>query len=224
MRTLAATAYAIITVGVLALGQGVALVVTDAIPSPGSEITFQVVGAPAGAQFRWDFNGDGRPDATTNQPWASWTVPAGYWEVSVEVIQGGRVVSRVMAAVVADARVGAFRSARWNGGALEVTVTVRAKQFLVAPAVVETVPPGWAATVIDDGGAIYRRGDILEVLWSTYLDPGMELRFVYALYPPSGEAPVRLSGVASGYMEGRRVEARVAGMMAFLAQRPGPAP
>lgn len=215
MRNVAAVVCAMLVVGGVAWGQGVALVATNAIPNPGTEITFQVLGAPAGAQFRWDFNGDGRPDATTNQPWASWTVPAGYWEVAVEVIQGGKVASRVTASVVADVRVGAYRSARWNGGVLEVTVTVRAKQFLVAPAVVETVPPGWAATVIDDGGAVYRRGDVLEVLWSTSLDPGMELRFVYALYPPAGGMSVRLSGTASGYTQGRRVEARVAGALIF---------
>jgi len=214
MRTIVAAAYAIV-VGSLAWGQGVALVATNAIPNPGSEVTFQVLGSPAGAQFRWDFNGDGRADTTTNQPWASWTVPAGYWEITVDVIQGGKVLSRVTAAVVADARVGAFRSARWSGGVLEVTVTLRAKQSLVAPAVVETVPPGWVATVVDDGGAVYRRGDVLEVLWATSLDPGMELRFVYTLHPPTGGAPVRLSGAASGYQEGRRVEARVAGVVAF---------
>ncbi len=215
MRTVVATACAI-AVGFLAFGQTIGLVASTAIPNPGSEITLQVVGAPAGAQFKWDFNGDGRPDTTTNQPWATWTVPAGYWEVAVEIIQGGKTVSRITAAVVADARIGAFRSVRWDGGVLEVTVTVRAKQFLVAPAVVETVPPGWAAAVIDDGGAIYRRGDVLEVLWSTSLDPGMELRFVYALYPPAGGgASVRLSGAASGYQEGRRVEARVAGAVTF---------
>lgn len=202
-------------VGAFAWGQGVVLVATNAIPSPGSEVSFQVVGAPSGAQFRWDFNGDGRADATTNQPWANWTVPAGYWEIAVEVVQGGKVVSRVTAAVVADAQVGAFRSARWNGGVLEVTVTVRAKQALVAPAVVEAVPPGWAVAVVDDGGAVYRRGEVLEVLWSTALAPGMELRFVYALYPPAGRAPVRLSGSVSAYREGRRVEARVAGVVTF---------
>lgn len=214
MRTGAAIACAM-GVGFLASGQGIALVSTTAIPDPGSEVTFQVVGAPAGAQFRWDFNGDGRPDTTTNQPRASWTAPAGYWEVTVEVIHGGKTTSRLTAALVADPRIGAFRVARWSGGVLEVTVTVRAKQALVAPAVVETIPPGWVATVLDDGGAIWRRGDALEVLWSTSLDPGMELRFVYALHPPAGGTAVRLSGTASGYQGGRRVEARLAGVVTF---------
>ncbi len=214
MRAVGA-AVCVVCVGFFAWAQAIALVATDAIPNPGAEVTFQVVGAPAGAQFRWDFNGDGRADATTNQPWASWTVPAGYWELAVEIVQGGKVASRVTAAVVADARVGAFRSARWNGGVLEVTVIVRAKRPLVAPALVETVPPGWAAAVVEDGGAVYRRGEALEVLWSTTLSPGMELRFVYALYPPASGAPVRLSGSVSGYQGGQRVEARVAGVVTF---------
>ncbi|QAA76804.1 MAG: hypothetical protein BIP78_1038 [Candidatus Bipolaricaulis sibiricus] len=216
MRTLVLATCSGVLAGVLGLAQTMALVPSTAIPNPGTEISFQVTGAPAGAQFRWDFNGDGRPDATTNQPWASWTVPAGYWEVTVEVVQNARVLSRLSAAVAANAQLGAFRVARWNAGALEVTVTLFAKQSLVAPALTETVPPGWAAVVVDDGGAVYRRGDVLEVLWSTYLDPGMAVQIVYALYPPSAAgSSARLSGTASAYQAGRRIEARIAGVVSF---------
>lgn len=217
MRTIrtAVVAAGVMVVGFAALGQGIALVPSTPIPNPGAEVNFQVTGAPAGAQFKWDFNGDGRPDTTTNQPWTSWTVPAGYWEIAVEVVQGGRTLSRLAVAVLADARLGAVRVARWNGNVLEVTVTLYAKQFLVAPALSETVPPGWVAAVINDGGAVYRRGDVLEVLWSTYLDPGMSVQVVYALYPPAVRSAVRLSGTASAYQAGRRVEVRVAGGLVF---------
>ncbi len=214
MRTFLAAA-CMLAMGAWAVGQGIALTLSTAIPNPGSEVTFQVTGAPARAQFKWDFNGDGRPDATTNQPWATWTVPIGYWEVTVEVTQEGKVLSWLRVAVAADSRLGAFRSVRWNGGALEVTVTLLAKQFLVAPAVSETIPPGWVAAVLNDGGAIYQRGEALEVLWSTQLDPGKAVQIVYALYPPGSGAPVRLSGTASAYQMGRRIETRVAGTVTF---------
>lgn len=199
-----------------AFAAGPALVSTTAVPRPGEEVGFQVLGAPVGAQFRWDFNGDGRPDLTTNAPTATWVVPAGYWEVGVEVVLGGKTVSRILGAVVAHPQLGAFRTARWNGNVLEVTVVLQAKGFLVAPGIVEAVPPGWAAVVHDEGGGFApRRGDAVEILWSTYLDPGKSVRAVYALYPPSAGAPVRFSGTASAYSGGRRVEARIAGVVTY---------
>lgn len=202
--------------GFLAAGQGMALVPSTPIPNPGSEVSFQVTGAPPGAHFRWDFTGDGRPDATTNQPVASRIFPAGYWEIAVEVVHSGKTLSRLAVAVMVDARLGAFRVARWNGDVLEVTVTLFAKQFIVAPGLVENVPPGWVVRVLDEGGGIApRRGDRLEVLWSTYLDPGMSVQVVYALYPPSARSAVRLSGTASAYQDGRRIETPVAGGVVF---------
>lgn len=208
--------FGLIACGWCALAQGPALVSSTAIPNPGEEVAFQVLGAPPGAQFRWDFNGDGRPDLTTNGPTANWTAPAGYWEVAVEVVQGGKTVSRILGAVTAHPQLGAFRTARWNGAVLEVTVVLQAKQPLVAPGVVETVPPGWVVSVLDEGGGYApRRGDMLEVLWSTTLEPGMSVRVVYALYPPAPGAAVRFSGTASAYSGGRRLEARIAGVVTY---------
>lgn len=206
--------FGLLACGWMALAQGPTLVSSTAIPNPGEEVAFQVLGAPVGAQFRWDFNGDGRPDLTTNAPTASWAAPAGYWEVAVEVVQGGRTVSRIVGAVTAHPQLGAFRTVRWNGNVLEVTVVLQAKQPLVAPGVVETVPPGWVASVLDDGGGYApRRGDAVEILWSTHLDPGRSVRVVYALYPPASGTAVRFSGTASAYSGGRRVEARIAGVV-----------
>lgn len=93
-------------------------------------------------------------------------------------------MSRIVGAVTAHPQLGAFRTVRWNGNVLEVTVVLQAKQPLVAPGVVETVPPGWVASVLDDGEAMPPgRGDAVEILWSTHLDPGRSVRVVYALYP-----------------------------------------
>ncbi|MFH1609130.1 MAG: hypothetical protein ABID40_00675 [Candidatus Bipolaricaulota bacterium] len=204
-----------ISLGVLCFASNMGLVPSTHLPNPGTEITLQVTGAPTGAQFSWDFNGDGRSDATTTQPWAKWTVPAGYWEVAVDVLQGGKSVARLSTAVVADAHLGAIRSVQWVGGVAEVTVVVRAKQFVVAPGLSETIPPGWVVEVVDDGGAFFQRGNALDALWPTLLDPGMEVRLVYRLYPPTAGAAARLSGMVSGYKDGQRVEARVAGTVTF---------
>lgn len=92
-------------------------------------------------------------------------------------------MSRIVGAVTAHPQLGAFRTVRWNGNVLEVTVVLQAKQPLVAPGVVETVPPGWVASVLDDGGGYAPGGDAVEILWSTHLDPGRSVRVVYALYP-----------------------------------------
>lgn len=202
--------------GALAHASGLSLVFSSPFPNPGDEITLQVVGAPTGAQFRWDFTGDGRPELTTNQPWASWAFPAGYWEIGVEVVQGGKVMAQALGAIAANAALGAFRTARWTGSVLEVTVTLQAKQPLVAPGMVERVPPGWVATVLDEGGGYApRRGDAVEVLWSTYLNPGTSVRFVYALYPPTAGDGVRLAGTASAYSQGQRVEIQIGGVVTY---------
>lgn len=197
------------------VASGVSLIPSTYMPNPGAEVTFHALGAPTGAQFSWDFDGDGRPELTTHQPQAKWAVPPGYWEVALEVIQGGKVLARARTAVVADARLGAVRSAHWVSGALEVTVVVRAKTTLIVPGLQETIPPGWVAVVVDDGGAIFRIGDLLEALWPTILDPGWEVKLVYRLHPPSPGAAPKLSGKASGYVGGARVEVLIAGPLTF---------
>lgn len=214
MRRLLIAACAI-SLGVLCFASNMGLVPSTHLPNPGAEVTLQVTGAPPGAQFSWDFNGDGRSDATTREPWAKWTVPAGYWEVAVDILQSGKSVARLSIAVVADAHLGAIRSVQWVGGGAEVTVIVRAKQFVVAPGLSETIPPGWVVEVVDDGGAVWQRKEALEAIWATVLDPGWEVRLVYRLYPPTAGATARLSGTVSGYQDGQRVEARVAGTVAF---------
>ncbi len=201
--------------GILSFASGLSLVPSTSIPDPGREITLQVVGAPVGAQFRWDFNGDGRPDATTNQPWTSWTVPAGHWEVVVDVMQAGKSLARLSTSVVADARLGAVRSVRWVGGVAEVTIVVRAKQYLVALGLAEDIPPGWGVGAVEGPDLSMSQGGVLYALWSMVLDPGSEVYLRYCLYPPTPGAAGRLSGVVSAYWGGRRVEARVAGAVSF---------
>lgn len=214
MRRLLAAACAI-SLGVLCFASNMGVVPSTSVPTPGAEITLQVTGAPTGAQFSWDFNGDGRSDATTTQPWAKWTVPAGYWEVAVDVLQGGKSVARLSIAVVADANLSAVRSVRWTGGVAEVTVVLRAKQFVVAPGLSETIPPGWVVGTVEGADLSTSQGGILYALWSTVLDPGTEVSLRYRLHPPAPGMAARLSGMVSAYKDGQRVEARVAGTASF---------
>lgn len=193
--------------GLLALAGGLSLIPSTPIPLPGAEITLQVVGAPAGAQFKWDFDGDGRPDATTNQPGARWIVPPGSWEVAVEVVQGGQSLGRLSTMVVADTRAGVVREARGTKSAVEVTVTVLARTRIMAPGLTVEVPPGWVVTSLDPS-TVNEQGQ-LEILPSSAMElyPGQELTVRYVMYPPSSVAPARLAGWFTGYVtEAGRVE------------------
>ncbi len=191
--------------------QGIALEASTFAPDPGGAVVFQVIGAPTGAQFRWDFNGDGRWDLTTEGPLAQWTVPAGAWETVVEAVQGGRVVGQARAVVVADARLAAVRFVRSLEDVLEVTITLKAKTRVVAPGIEEVIPAGWIAVVVDDGSSLYKVGETLQAVWPTILDPGWEVKLVYQLHPTAGGAFPHLQGLASGYILGERFEVKIAG-------------
>jgi hypothetical protein len=213
MRLLAC--FAAVQMGVLGFASTMGLVPSTHLPDPGREVTFQVTGAPTGVQFRWDFTSDGRWDATTVQPWANWVVPAGAWEVMVEVLQGGRTIAQLTTAVAADGRLGAIRSVQWVGGVAEVTVVVRAKQPVVAPGVEETIPVGWVVGTVEGPDLSVSQGGVLYALWATILDPGMEVSLRYRLHPPAPGMAARLVGTVSGRHNGQRIEARVAGTVAF---------
>lgn len=211
----------LVVAGLAASASGLSLVASTAIPHPGTEITVQVVGAPAGAQFKWDFNGDGRPDTTTNQPWATWTVPGGYWEVTVDVVHGGKSLARLSTVVVADARLAAVQDVRWTQTQVEVTVTLRARARVLGPGVVVDVPPGWGAAALGQERAFSgtnERGQ-LEILVATVgeMYPGEEVTVRYILYPASPAAGTRLKSWATGYSrtDGRleRLMIPVAGLM-----------
>ena len=117
--------------------------------------------------------------------------------------------------MVADARLGAIRSVQWVGGVAEVTVIVRAKQSVVAPGLAEAIPLGWVVGTVEGADLAVSQGDFLYALWSTTLDPGMEVRLRYRLHPPVPGAAARISGMVSGIRDGQRVEVRVAGTVAF---------
>lgn len=188
--------------GLAASASGLSLVASTAIPHPGTEITFQVTGAPAGAEFRWDLNGDGRPDAMGNQPWATWTVPAGYWEVTVDVVHAGNSLARLSTAVVADSRLAAVREVRWTQAQIEVTVTIQARARIFGPGLVVDVPPGWGASALGSDRSVSTTNEQgqLEFLISEAVElyPGEQVTTRYLLIPPSPNAVVKLKSWATG--------------------------
>ena len=205
-----------IVLGVLAftslgLATQVTLMVTDPAPLPGAQVGLTVSGVPAGAQFYWDFGGDGTVDRITDTPSLPYLVRAGYQEIAVQVRLGDRPVSSARIALSADPSLGVYRTvSRTETGSYEVTVVLWTRVHLYAPAVEEFIPAGWSVEVIDDGGAVYMVGESLQAVWALELWPGDEVTLRYVLYPgASGTA--RLSGSASSYGPEGRIEVQIGG-------------
>ena len=205
-----------IVLGVLAftswgLATQVTLVATDPAPLPGAQVGLTVSGVPAGAQLSWDFGGDGTVDQITDTPSIPYLVQAGYQEIAVQVHLGDRTVSSARIAISANPSLGVFRTVSHSDtGSYEVTVVLRTRVHLYAPAIEEFIPAGWSVEVIDDGGAVYMVGESLQAVWALELWPGDEVTLRYILYPGASEA-ARLAGSASGYGPDGRIEVQIGG-------------
>ncbi len=212
MRGRLAVLFAIVaTAGAVALGGGIRLVPSDYAPLPGARITLTVVGAPAGAEFDWDLNGDGVVDKTTSSPSLSYSPREGYQFIVVQVRSGGRAVGSAKLAISSSPDLGAFRTiTRRETGALEVTITLKARVLLFAPGIEESIPAGWAAEIVDAGGAVYVLGSLLQAVWPVELMPGGEVSLKYLLHPAAGEQAT-LSGAASAYGPAGRLEVKIGG-------------
>ncbi|MGB9757394.1 MAG: hypothetical protein ACPLRP_02160 [Candidatus Bipolaricaulaceae bacterium] len=196
--------------GASVLGANMTLESSTFTPEPGGSVTLFVRGAPSGATFRWDLDGDGAYELTTAEPQATTTVPQGLRLVRVEVVVGKEGVAQFLAALVADARLGATRFVSHEDKSYLVTITVSCKTPIIAPGFVEDIPPGSTVEVVGEGGAFWRRAEKLEVVWPLILDPGQTVSFTYRLYPLAG-AEIRFGGLVSAYVEGKRVEIPIAG-------------
>lgn len=205
-----------IVLGVLAftswgLATQVTLVATDPAPLPGTQVGLTVSGVPAGAQFYWDFGGDGTVDRITDTPSIPYLVRAGYQEVAVQVHLGDRRVSSAWIALSADPSLGVFRTLFPSAtGGYEVAVVLRTRVHLYAPAIEEFIPAGWSVEVIDAAGAVFMVGESLQAVWALKLWPEDEVTFRYVLYPGAG-GTARLSGSASGYGPDGRIEVQIGG-------------
>jgi len=194
------------------LGFGMSLESSTFTPDPGAPVSLFVCGAPAGATFRWDLDGDGIYDRTTTEPQVTFSASPGMRLVKVEVVSAGRTIGQLIVAIVADSKLGATRSVIREETSYLVTISVTSKTPLIAPGFVEDIPAGFAVEVVAEGGAFWRKAEKLEVVWPVILDPGQTLTFSYRFYPLAG-VDFQFSGLVSGYVEGKRVEVPIAGII-----------
>jgi hypothetical protein len=196
---------------VTVLAAGITLECSNLIPDPETTVILWVKGAPQGASFRWDLDGDGRFETTTSEPEIRFIVGSGSRTVTVEVTSAGKSLGQASLGIVADPRLGAIRTITKEDGSFLVTLTIQAKMPLIAPGIAEDIPQGAVVEVVAEGGAFWRKAEKLEAVWPIILDPGSVLAFSYRVYS-TAEKP-RLSGVVSGYVGGQRVEIPIAGQL-----------
>jgi len=201
--------FPLLSVSVLAAG--IVLECSNLIPDPETTVILWVKGAPQGASFRWDLDGDGRFESTTSEPEIRFVVGSGSRTVTVEVTSAGKSLGQASLGIVADPRLGAIRTITKEDGSFLVTVMIQAKMPLIAPGIAEDIPQGAVVEVVAEGGAFWRKAEKLEAVWPLILDPGSVLAFSYRVY--STAEKLRLSGVVSGYVGGQRVEIPIAGQL-----------
>jgi hypothetical protein len=201
--------FPLLSVSVLAAG--ITLECSNLIPDPETTVILWVKGAPQGASFRWDLDGDGRFETTTSEPEIRFVVGSGSRTVTVEVTSAGKSLGQASLGIVADPRLGAIRTITKEDGSFLVTLMIQAKMPLIAPGIAEDIPQGAVVEVVAEGGAFWRKAEKLEAVWPLILDPGSVLAFSYRVY--STAEKLRLSGVVSGYVGGQRAEIPIAGQL-----------
>ncbi len=208
-----ATIAVVLLAGLSAMAD-MAIVASEPYPDPGTTVTFQVEGGPAGSEFRWTLGEHGT--AVRSERWLQWTVPEGYHVLEVEVVQNGRVVARAAYGVLADSRLGALRTVQNKSGYVEVRITVQAKVAITGGlSIGEAFPEGLAATsYLSDGDLTPEvRGGRLVTGWWTQWDPGMRGYLEYTLHGGESQREARFSGQAVAYIDGNRVELPVGGQL-----------
>ncbi len=211
---MAAMFAAVLLVGVGGMAGNMAIVSSEPYPDPGTTVTFQVEGAPAGSEFRWTLGEHGT--AVRSETWLRWAVPEGYHQLEVEAVREGKVVATAAYGMLADTRLGATRTVERESGYVEVRITVRSKETITGGlSIAETVPEGLAAgEAISDGDLAPRREDgKLVTGWWTELAPGTQGYFEYTLHGDDSQHGARLFGVVVAYIEGERVERPIGGQL-----------
>lgn len=201
--------------GLMALGAtcgAATLRVSTFTPDPGETIQLWVSGAPAGAEFLWDLDGDGVAERTTDMPRINWTVPQGAHPVGVTVKHQGKALVTLTALIVADPYIACWQTISRSGDLWEAVVTYRAKFRIAAPGLEITVPEGWGVEVVEAGNLVYKIEGGIHGFWSVELSPGDELTFRYRLHPISG-GNLLLSGSATGMVQGHYYTVPIAGIL-----------
>ncbi|MCS7240093.1 MAG: hypothetical protein NZ651_02460 [Candidatus Bipolaricaulota bacterium] len=200
-----------VCVGVSLYAASITLESSTFTPDPGNTVSLFVRGAPLGASFLWDLDGDGSYERTTQEPQTTFVMAEGVRPVRVEVVSGGKSLTQFKVIFVADKRLGATRTVVLEGTSYLVTICVAPKTTVIAPGIIEEIPSGFGVEVVANDGAFWRRAERLEAVWPLILDPGQTVSFSYRLYPLAGVS-FQFSGLVSAYAAGKRVEIPIAGV------------
>jgi len=162
--------------------------------------------------YEWDFNGDGLVDLSTDQPQVRhFFDESGIFDVNLTVVDAtGTSASLSQSVSVSLAPASARRTFEMTlmpnrvlaGGSFFVTVTVQLSASASGMGLAETLPPGWRARPLDDGGAIFKRTeDELQWLWPQTLNAGRTVSVRYEILVPetASKGTVSLQGTVSSF-------------------------
>lgn len=170
------------------------------------------LGASPLVTYEWDFNGDGLVDLSTDQPQARhFFDQSGVFDVRLTVVDAnGARASFSQPVAVSLAPVSARRTLEMTlmpnrvlaGGSFFVTVSVQLNESASGMGLSETLPPGWRARPLDDGGAIFKRAENeLQWLWPQTLENGRVVSVRYEMIVPetAAKGAVNLEGTVSSF-------------------------
>ncbi len=175
------------------------------------------LGSGAGYRYIWDFDSDGVVDVDTEATVVACTFNLpGFYEVKLTIRDsGGREQTRTKGLVVGDTPAVAVREVvAQDDGSYLVSVGLTIVSPVAAPGLVESIPSGWQAEIVDAAGAMTRLNPEtreLEVGWLSQAAPGDQIVFSYRLYSNYASQVRTLSGEMSGYVGGTRFAHPVCG-------------
>lgn len=215
------TGVLLVFVGLIAFGQvTIDFDPTTYNPAAREKVTFSLCQgcAVGGTRYEWDFDGDGKVDVTTANPFVDHAYAApGYMKVTLKAVgPAGRVMARRKGLLVGKTSLIGIRYVeRQSDGSIIVTITIIPSGNLVGVGVEELIPIGWQVGSSQGGDVpIKRMGRKLQVLW-LQLTSGNTVSFSYQLYPTQGNGVPAFSGTVSGYEDGKRVTSEICGDLAL---------
>jgi len=172
------------------------LVVSPAAPRARQEVLFDASGSydPDGtiAEYRWDFDGDGKIDLTTTEAQVRYTyVAGGNFTVALTVVDNTGVFSTITYPLyVSPITVTVTREISTThalpGTIFRVTVTIKTDQDLIGVGLDEDPPANWEVIPIQNAGAVFNRPYVQWVFMDT-IRAGTERVIVYDLKVPPVE-------------------------------------
>jgi len=205
-------------VGLLTLGAEISFSPSAYNPALEEAVTFEVCESCLGDGtfvYEWDFDGDGVYEISSEDPIVTHTFTApGFVDVGLQIVdESGRTIVCRKGILVGESPLIAVRDVVEEDGATFVVITFSANWALTAPGLEESVPAGWQLEILDTAGSLepHMENGTLGVLWADQILEGWTWAFSYRLYPTYATGVPALSGIASGYIAGKRVKAPVCG-------------